>query len=76
MSQCAYHVSTGTPMRHFEVKPAMMLYLALEGDYARLQSRFYRMFGTDSADNLHFYSRKQIERWVRESSVLFFRLHL
>lgn len=32
----------------------MVLYLALEDDYARLQSRFYRMFGTDSADDIHF----------------------
>ena len=54
MAQLAYHVSTGTPMWNFEVKPATVLYLALEDDYARLQSRFYRMFGTDSADNLHF----------------------
>ena len=54
MAQLAYHVSTGTPMWNYEIKPATVLYLALEDDYARLQSRFYRMFGTDSADNLHF----------------------
>ena len=54
MAQLAYHVSTGTPMWNYDIKPATVLYLALEDDYARLQSRFYRMFGTDSADNLHF----------------------
>ena len=54
MAQLAYHVSTGTAMWNYEIKPATVLYLALEDDYARLQSRFYRMFGTDSADNLHF----------------------
>ena len=31
-----------------------VLYLALEDDYPRLQQRLYRMFGTDSSDNLHF----------------------
>lgn len=30
------------------------LYLALEDDYRRLQERLYRMFGTDSTDNLFF----------------------
>ena len=54
MAQLAYHVSTGTAMWNYEIKPVTVLYLALEDDYARLQSRFYRMFGTDSADNLHF----------------------
>ena len=31
-----------------------MLYLALEDDYHRLQERLYRMFGTESTDNLYF----------------------
>lgn len=30
------------------------MYLALEDDYRRLQERLYRMFGTESADNLFF----------------------
>ena len=31
-----------------------VLYLALEDDYRRLQERLYRMFGTESTDNLYF----------------------
>lgn len=54
MAQLAYHVSTGTPLWDYPVKKGTVLYLALEDDYRRLQERMYRMFGTDSAENLYF----------------------
>ena len=38
MAQLAYHVSTGTPL----------------WDYRRLHEHLYRMFGTESTDNLYF----------------------
>ena len=54
MAQLAYHVSTGTPLWEYPVKKGTVLYLALEDDYRRLQERMYRMFGTDSTENLYF----------------------
>ena len=54
MAQLAYHVSKGLPLWGYPVRPGTVLYLALEDDYHRLQERLYRMFGTDSAENLYF----------------------
>lgn len=54
MAQLAYHVSTGTLLWDYPVKKGTVLYLALEDDYRRLQERMYRMFGTDSTENLYF----------------------
>lgn len=54
MAQIAYHISTGTPLWGYPVRKSTVLYLALEDDYRRLQERLYRMFGTDSAENLFF----------------------
>ena len=56
MAQLAYHVSTGTPLWDYPVKKGTVLYLALEDDYRLLQERMYRMFGTDSTENLYFSS--------------------
>lgn len=54
MAQLAYHVSMGIPLWNYEVKKGTVLYLALEDTEKRLQERLFRMFGTDSAENLHF----------------------
>lgn len=54
MAQIAYHVSSGTPMWNYAVRKGTVLYLALEDDYRRLQERLYRMFGTETADDLFF----------------------
>ncbi len=54
MAQLAYHISTGMPLWNYDVRKGTVLYLALEDDYHRLQERLYRMFGTESADNLYF----------------------
>lgn len=54
VAQIGYHVSMGTPIWENEVRKGTVLYLALEDDYARLQSRLARMFGVESADAFHF----------------------
>lgn len=54
MAQLGYHVSGGISLWDYPVHKGTVLYLALEDDYARLQQRLSRMFGTDNADNFHF----------------------
>ncbi len=54
VAQIAYHVSTGEPLWDIPVQKGNVLYLALEDDYRRLQSRLYRMYGTEGTENLHF----------------------
>jgi RecA-family ATPase len=54
MAQLAYHVSTGQPLWGFPVRRGTVLYLALEDDHRRLQSRLFRMFGAEGTDNLYF----------------------
>ncbi len=60
MAQLAYHVSTGTELWGNAVRKGTVLYLALEDDYARLQRRLYRMFGTNSAPNLHLATEARV----------------
>lgn len=62
MAQLAYHVSTGTPLWNYTTRKGTVLYLALEDDYRRLQERLYRMFGTESADNLFCFCQSARER--------------
>lgn len=54
MAQIGYHVSTGLELWGYPVYQGAVLYLALEDDHRRLQDRLFRMFGTESADNLYF----------------------
>lgn len=54
MAQLAYHVSKGEPLWNYTVHKSDVLYLALEDNYERIQKRSYRMFGTESIDNLRF----------------------
>ena len=51
--QFAWHVSKGTPIWGMEVLQGHVLYLALEDDKRRLQTRMYRMFGEEPTDKLH-----------------------
>jgi len=75
MAQLAYHVSMGIKLWDYEVKKGTVLYLALEDTEKRLQERLFRMFGTDSAENLHFtiWAKQlgsgldeQLQRFVKE----------
>lgn len=77
MAQLAYHVSTGTTLWDYPVRQGTVLYLALEDDYRRLQERMYRMFGTESTENLYFSVQanylnegllEQLKRFIKEHS--------
>lgn len=76
MAQIAYHISTGLPLWNFTVKQGTVLYLALEDDYKRLQERLFRMFGTDSAENLYFsITAKQLGNGLEEQLQRFTQEH-
>lgn len=76
MAQLAYHISTGTPLWEYPVRKGTVLYLALEDDYRRLQERSYRMFGTESTENLHFaVNANQLGRGLNEQLADFVRRH-
>ena len=76
MAQLAYYVSTGTPLWDYPVKKGTVLYLALEDDYSRLQERMYRMFGTDSTENLYFsVSSKPLGNGLTDQLSSFIREH-
>ena len=76
MAQLAYHISTGTPLWNYPTRKGTVLYLALEDDYKRLQERLYRMFGTDSTDNLFFsVSANQLGNGLDKQLTGFMRKH-
>lgn len=54
MAQLAYHISMGHTLWNYDVRKGTVLYLALEDTPKRLQERLFRMYGTESAENLHF----------------------
>ena len=54
VAQIAYHVSTGQALWGCEVHPGTVLYLALEDDFQRIQSRMFMMYGVNDTDRLHF----------------------
>lgn len=47
VAQIAYHVSTGKALWSYEVHPGTVLYLALEDDFQRIQSRMFMMYGVN-----------------------------
>lgn len=76
MAQLAYHVSTGTSFWNYSVRKGTVLYLALEDDYQRLQKRLYRMFGTESTDNLFFsVTSKQLGKGLTDQLSSFISKH-
>lgn len=76
MAQLAYHVSKGLPLWGYEVRQGAVLYMALEDDYPRLQGRLYRMFGEDSAADLHLsIYAKQLSNGLEEQLKGFVREH-
>ncbi len=54
VAQIAYHVSTGEKLWEYEVHEGSVLYLALEDDYQRIQSRMFMMYGIEDSSNLYF----------------------
>lgn len=76
MAQLAYHISTGQKLWDYEVHQGTVLYLALEDDYQRLQSRLFQMFGVEGTDNLHFaVCAKQLGAGLDEQLESFLRDH-
>ena len=76
VAQLAYHVSTGENLWNFEVHQGTVLYLALEDDYQRLQSRMFMMYGVNDTENLLFATAaskigsgldEQLENFLREN---------
>ncbi|MCD8145975.1 MAG: helicase RepA family protein [Clostridiales bacterium] len=59
MAQLAFHVATGLPLWNYRVNKGAVLYLALEDNYARLQSRLSKMFDVESADDLYLSIRAE-----------------
>lgn len=75
VAQIAYHVSTGENLWEYKVHQGTVLYLALEDDFQRIQSRMFMMYGVNDTPNLHFATAaekigngldEQLENFVRE----------
>lgn len=76
MAQIAYHISAGAALWDYPVRQGSVLYLALEDDYRRLQERLYRMFGTDTTENLYFsVSAGQLGSGLDEQLLAFIKKH-
>ena len=55
VAQIAYHVSTGQNLWGYKVHQGTVLYLALEDDFQRIQSRMFMMYGvSDKVDVILF----------------------
>lgn len=54
VAQIAYHVSIGQDLWGYKVHQGTVLYLALEDDFQRIQSRMFMMYGVNDTPNLHF----------------------
>jgi len=75
VAQIAYHISTGKKLWEYEVHQGTVLYLALEDDYQRIQSRMFMMYGVEDSSNLYFATAankigngldEQLEYFMRE----------
>lgn len=75
VAQIAYHISTGKKLWEYEVDQGTVLYLALEDDFQRIQSRMFKMYGVDDTPDLHFATvagkignglDEQLENFLRE----------
>ncbi|MBR3244551.1 MAG: AAA family ATPase [Parasporobacterium sp.] len=56
VAEIAFHVAAGRNLwnARYKTHPGSVLYLALEDDIRRIQTRFSRMFGTEGSTRLHF----------------------
>ncbi|MFR1988570.1 MAG: AAA family ATPase [Oscillospiraceae bacterium] len=75
VAQLAYHVSTGQRLWGYEVHSGTVLYLALEDDFQRIQSRMFMMYGVADTASLHFATAankigngldEQLENFIKE----------
>lgn len=76
MLQLTYHISAGLPIWGYSVQQGTVLYLSLEDDHPRLQSRLYRMFKEEATDNLFFSTwAKKIGEGLEDQITAFVRKH-
>lgn len=76
VAQIAYHVSTGEKLWDYEVHQGTVLYLALEDDYQRIQSRMFMMYSVEDSDKLHFATAaNKIGNGLDEQLEFFMREH-
>ena len=76
VAQIAYHVSTGKKLWEFDVHQGTVLYLALEDDYQRIQSRMFMMYGVEDSEKLHFATvANKIGNGLDEQLEFFMREH-
>lgn len=76
VAQIAYHVSTGEKLWGYEVYQGTVLYLALEDDYQRIQSRMFMMYSVEDSDKLHFTTAaNKIGNGLDEQLEFFMREH-
>ena len=76
MSQVGYHVATGIPLWDYPVRQGSVLYLALEDEYSRLQSRLNQMFGVETVDGLYLaVQSKTIGEGLGEQLSEFVQMH-
>ena len=56
VAEIAFHVAVGRDLwnERYRTKQGDVLYLALEDDLQRIQTRYSKMFGTEGSENLHF----------------------
>ena len=75
VAQLAYHVSTGQRLWGYEVHHGTVLYLALEEDFQRIQSRMFMMYDVADTASLHFATAankigngldEQLENFIKE----------
>ena len=76
VAQIAYHVSIGKKLWDFDVHQGTVLYLALEDDYQRIQSRMFMMYGVEDSEKLHFATvANKIGNGLDEQLEFFMREH-
>ena len=76
MAQLGYHVAMGIPLWDYPVRKGDVLYLALEDDYSRIQSRLSQMFGVEAVDGLHFATQsKTLAEGLTDQLTEFVALH-
>ena len=77
VAQIAYHVSTGKKLWGLDVDQGTVLYLALEDDYQRIQSRMFMMYGVEDSEKLHFATvANKIGNGLDEQLEYFIKTHL
>ena len=72
VAQIAYHISTGKKLWDYDVHQGTVLYLALEDDYQRIQSRMFMMYGVEDSSNLYFATAANKIGNVLDEQLVFF----